>query len=255
MKYTRDSSFLLVFLLLFCQFYSRADNRIIVYLKHAPLDLIKATVEKAQQEVKNSQEGLINKITKIKNFENEKLKNEYIKLLTPKLGGFMAIYGGFLDISNKDGIIQFPLRQTAQKLYIAFTDKIKLIKVKGNTFSHREFADQIKHPIKLYLYEKKVDNKNNSFWSVQEAKLPEDKVISPITMIFFTNPSNVVVQTGDFLSNNSQHFVLPEIYVIDTFNQALVDLGVLKVKRFFESVKFEEKPVSEKSTQGLLSNT
>lgn len=249
MKYIRYLCILLVFLLLSFQFSVQADNRIVVYLRNAPIKAINETIDEA------AKEGLTNNISKIKNFQSEGLKNEYKKLLTPKLSGFTAIYGGYLDISNQDGIIQFPLRQVDQKLYVAFTERIKLIKVKDNTFSHREFADDSKHPTKLYLYEKKVDNQKNAFWSVQEAQIPADKKLSPLTMVIFTNPSNVIVKTGDFLSNDSQHFVLPEIYVIDTFNQALTDLNILKVKRFFEAVKFDEKPATEKSTQGLLNNS
>ena len=73
-------------------------------------------------------DNLATSVQKIKNFQSESLKSEYKKLLTPKLSGFVSIYGGYLDISNKNGIIQFPLRQSSKKMYVAFTEKIKLIR-------------------------------------------------------------------------------------------------------------------------------
>jgi hypothetical protein len=249
MKYTRIISILLVVWLLVNQHYAQADNRIVVYLKHAPPKIIAQTLEDAKNDY------LINNIQNIKNFETEALKNRYKTLLTPKLSGFVAIYAGYMDISNKNGMFQLPLRQAGKKIYVAFTEKIKLIKVKGNTVSHREFADPKKHKIAIYSYEKKTDDKNNYYWSVEEAQIPPDRKISPITLVIFTDPSNIFVKIGDFLSNDSQHFILPEIYVINTLHQDLTTLEILKVKNFFEPVKFEEKSVTEKSTQGILNNT
>lgn len=249
MKYIK---FLLIFLAVWLEISQNqayADNRIVIYLRNVPPEIITQTLDDAKND------DLARSVGSIKNIQYEALKSEYKKLLTPKLSGFAAIYGGYINISNKNGLFQFPRRQSSKKIYIAFTEKIKLKKVKGNTISHREFADPTKHPTKLYLYEKKKDAKNNNYWSVDEVKLPADMKISPLDMVIFTNPSNVFVPTGDFLSNDSQHFVLPEIYVINTKNQALTDLGIVKVKRLFESVKFEEKPVTEKSTQSSLDNT
>ncbi|KKQ33239.1 MAG: hypothetical protein US49_C0002G0134 [candidate division TM6 bacterium GW2011_GWF2_37_49] len=253
MKYIKNFLILLLIWLGISQNNTNADNRIIVYLREAPAEIITQALDDATAEMKN--DDLATSVQKIKNFQSESLKSEYKKLLTPKLSGFVSIYGGYLDISNKNGIIQFPLRQFSKKMYIAFTEKIKLIRVKDNTISHREFADPAKHKTSLYVYEKKIDAKKNYYWSVEKTNLPQDRKISPLTMVIFTNPSNVFVQTGEFLSNDSQHFVLPEIYVINTKNQALTNLSILKVKRFFEPVKFEEKPVTEKSTQGMLNNS
>lgn len=227
MKYTKILLILLLIWLKLSQICVYADNRIVVYLKNAPPEVINKTIEDANNK----------------------------KLLTPKLSGLVAIYGGYMDISDKDGIIQFPLRQASKKIYIAFTEKIKLVRVKNNTFSHREFVNSKKNKTSIYLYEKKIDDKKNFYWNVKEVQVPQDKKINPLTMVIFTHPSNVFIRTGDFLSNDSQHFVLPEIYVINTYNQALTTLSILGVKRFFEPVKFEEKSVTEKSTQGLLNNT
>ena len=253
MKYIKFFLILLVIWLGISPNRATADNRIIVYLRNAPPEIIAQTLNDVTAEMKN--DNLATSVQKIKNFQSESLKSEYKKLLTPKLSGFVSIYGGYLDISNKNGIIQFPLRQSSKKMYVAFTEKIKLIRVKGNTISHRKFADPAKHPTSLYVYEKKLDAKKHYYLSVEKTVLPPDRKISPLAMIVFTDPSNVFVRTGDFLSNSSQHFVLPEIYVINTKNQALTDLSILKVKRFFEPVKFEEKPATEKSTQGILSTS
>jgi hypothetical protein len=251
MKYIKLLPTLLIIWLVLSQNIAKADNRIVGYLKNAPPEIINQTIKEIQSE------NLQNKTQTIKINHTDKtaLKSEFRKLLTPKLSGFFAIYAGYMDISNKDGLIQFPLRQAANKLYIAFTEKINLIKVKDNTFSHKQFANPQKHPTKLYLYEKQEDEKKNKFWKVQEVPLPKDKKISPLTLVIFTRPTNVFIETGAFICSNSQHMVLPEIYIIDTQDQALSALNILKVKRFFEPVKFEEKPATEKSTQGMATNT
>jgi hypothetical protein len=251
MKYIKLLPNLLIIWLALGQNIAKADNRIIEYLKNAPPAIINQIIKYAETE------NLQNKIQaiKIKHTDKTALKGEFKKLLTPKLSGFFAIYAGYMDISNKDGLIQFPLRQAATKLYVAFTEKINLIKVKDNTFSHRQFANPQKHPTKLYLYEKQEDEKKNKFWNVQEVPLPEDRKINPLTLIIFTQPTNVFVKTGAFICSSSQHMVLPEIYVIDTQDQALSALNILKVKRFFEPVNLEEKPATEKSTQGIATNT
>lgn len=246
MKYIR----LLLNLLLICLWglqIARADVRIVVYLRHAPPEILNQVINTAQQEAQSGQ-------LKVKNIDKLAIKGEFKKILTPKLSGFTAIYSGYLDISNRDGLIQFPLRQVADKIYVAFTDKINLIKVKNNTFSHREFADPGKYPTKLYLYEKMEDEKKNMFWRVQEVQLPADNKISPLTIVIFTNPSNVFVKTGDFICARGRHMILPSIYVIDTYNQALGALNILKLKRFFEPINLEDKPATEKSTQAITTN-
>ena len=94
--------------------------------------------------------------------------------LTPKLSGFIAIYAGFMDISDRDGLISFPLRHVSPKINVAVTEQINLIKVKENTISHREFLPQNQVPSKLYSFERKEDidpkdpTKKTTYWSVKE---------------------------------------------------------------------------------------
>ncbi len=228
-----------------------ADNRIIIYLHHAPDKIL----SQAEQEAKN-----ISLATKIANLEAKTpgkigstiLNNSLRAKLTPQLSGFVGIYGGYLDISNRDGLLSFPLRHTSPKLYIAITPTINMINIKGNTFSHREFV--IGEPASYYSFEMKEDEKKNSYWEVKEIPIPADRKINPITLVIISDPKNIYVPKGQFLATANVQLVLPSIYVVGRNNNDTAILNMLDIRRYFEPVKFEDKKATDLSYQTMISN-
>jgi hypothetical protein len=229
-----------------------ADNLIILYLRNAPLHIINKAIREAKKE--SPTEKLTTPGTTSKTHVQEKMHD----LLMPKLSGFLATYSGYMDISNMDGLISFPLRHTTPKIYVAITEEIKLIKVKENTISHREYMS--KDQTKLYSFERKEDvdpkdpAKKTLFWHVQEMPLPTDNKVNPLTLVIFTKPSNFYVPTGDFIANESAHLVLPEIYVIENTNQEQVLFQALEIRKYFESIDKESQKIDDKKSKSLIKN-
>jgi len=111
---------------------SKADPTIVTYLQQPPFQIIKSI---------NKEEALnkINKFTqKAPGQASKKLiKASFGNEITPNISGFLVVYSGYIDYSNKDGLISFPLRHTpATKIYLLITQEIKLNTVKGNTFAY-----------------------------------------------------------------------------------------------------------------------
>ena len=242
---------------LFCLFFSvllKADNRIVFYLKDAPMQavsLVRMDLEKERGLAK------IDKISKKtpSQISRKFVKGEMKKHLMPKLGGFVALYGGYIDYSNIDGLISFPLRHVEPKLYLAITPKIKLVKVKGETVSHLEFEDSKRTPMKIYLFEKKEDENKVFFWKVSEQEIPQDRRINDLSVILLTKPKNIYVATGDFISNDSKHIILPQnIYVTGVIGNNKILLDLLNIKRYFEQIEVEEEKVNDLIYKKMIIN-
>ncbi len=232
--------------------YLSADNLIILYLSNAPLHIINKTLREAKKE------SLVEQFATPDTTNKAQIQKKMHELLMPKLSGFLATYSGYMDISNMDGLISFPLRHTTPKIYLAITEEIKLIKVKENTISHREFIS--KDQTKLYSFERKEDTdpknpaKKTLYWHVQEMALPANNKVNPLTLVIFTRPSNVYVPTGDFIANESPHLVLPEIYVIENINQEQILFQALEIRKYFETIDKEFKKLDDKKSESLIKN-
>jgi len=230
-----------------------ADNRIILYLKHAP-DQVLSDVEK---EIKTS--NLSQKIEQMEQqtpgTNSQKIMKYSLKTqLKPLLSGFAAIYGGYLDISDHDGLLSFPLRHSTPKIYIAITPKINLVNVKENTFSHREFIATADCPTSLYLFERKVDEKQNSYWDVKRQDIPADKKVNPLTIVILTTPGNLYVPEGHFFATDNAQLVLSDIYVIGRAQNEDAVLQSLDLSRFFEPITSEQKKATDNLMQKLITN-
>lgn len=240
-----------------------ADNRVVAFLNHAPLSEVGAAIEDVQKADIGLKDQLAVFSTKIDHLNakdpgalaKKSLKHKLRHYFMPKLSGFFAIYGGYVDISNTDGLISFPLRHVSQKLYVALTPDIHLVKVKGDTLSHREFIVRDDNPVKLYLFERverKVKDKTMVVWVVKEEKIPDDKKINPITLVIFTDPKNIVVPEGEFLAAASSHLVLPSLYVVGYVEQEKTLLRLLDYKCYFEPISVEEKKATDTTLQKLV---
>jgi hypothetical protein len=232
-----------------------ADNRIVIYLKTPPPGILKQAITQAKKEITPSDKQAIPSKT-VKKQINGKAQ----AWLTPKLSGFIAIYAGFMDISDRQGLVSFPLRHTTPKINVAVTEQINLVKVKENTISHREFLPQNQVESKLYTFERKEDinpkdpTKKTIYWSVKEIPLPADNKINPLTLVILTKPENLFIPVGDFMAVESNHLVLPEIYVIGNMDQENILLQALDFSRYFETITIEDKKIDDKKKESLIKN-
>jgi hypothetical protein len=168
--------------------------------------------------------------------------NAKFEQVLPKLSGFPAIYGGYVDYSDADGKLEFPLLHKAKKLYLVISSKIKLIKVHGNTISHKNFEDV---PKKIYLFERKKNADKTYFWRVSETE--NSKEISPLSIVILTDPNNIVVPIGDFMTEKTANIVLPHVYVVGNEGNAKATIKFLDIRRFFEPIK--KRTAFEKGTE------
>ena len=186
---------------------------------------------------------------------HKNLKNQ-IKLNLPKLSGFVTLYKGYVNYSNRKGLIALPLKHSEPKVTLVITPSIKLKKVFGHTISHVEFFLP-DHTVKTktYVFERKKDKKKVPFWNIKEEKTPPNKKLHPDSMVLLTKPKNIVVPTGDFMTTEDPNLILPSLFVVGNFAKAQVQFDFLDIKRYFEQVSFEKKEEKEKLvTQSIIVN-
>ena len=254
-----------------------SDTRILFYLNPAPAQINEWVKNNTESQLVESQliesrllkkeNAKIEKINKIDKktpgeVSQKLLKNEYKKYLSPKLGGFLALYGGYVDYSNIDGQVSFPLRHDQSKMYLVITPKIELIKVKGNTISHKEFDPEEKKNTQVYLFEKKEDKDKKFYWQVSKQEtseetfnVTEEKIINPLSVVLLTKPKNIFVATGDFMSNDNKQLVLPtNIYVLSNNQNSKILLNFMNIKNYFEPIEIEDKKVSDVLFEKIITN-
>ncbi|MFC1854461.1 hypothetical protein ACFLY6_01170 [Candidatus Dependentiae bacterium] len=204
----------------------------------------------------------------------DKEKKEVPKLPTRKLGGLLTFYGGYYDYSNKDGSINYPLRHEAKKIYVVVTPRIEVAKLHKETVSHIK-ADGEKMPnlkntkisipkdkkSKIYLLEKVKNDEDLWTWKVSEKQLPENRRLSRISLIIISETENIFVPTGSFLSQESEHLILPQIHVLGRKKTDSHILENIDSTKYFEPIKkttekgtpLPKKP-TKKFSRGIVTN-
>jgi hypothetical protein len=228
-----------------------SEPAIITYLQNPSYNVTKSAEKSFEQEAVKKLETFSQKSpSKI----NKKIIKAKLLSNLPSIAGNMATYFGFLDYSNKDGRIAFPLRHTpANKAYILITEKIKLVEIQKNTIGYAEIEDEKKSQI--YLYEKKKDENDMLYWHVKQTKTPKNKRINKQTITFLTKPKNIFIEEGDFLTTENKNLILPNnIYVVGNASNTKNLLAVLDFARFLEPIEFEVKKSSKNSVQEVITN-
>lgn len=227
-----------------------ADTRLMLYFTHLPqseLVLIKQTLQ-ADQVQNPLQTADAQTPAELANLQ---LENIFKQFLTPKLSGFPVLYGGYVTVTDPDGLAMFPLRHSQPKLYIAVTPDIKLIHVKGTSFSHAEYTAHGTAPLALYKCERLEDEKQKPFWKITKIQKPDNNRINPLTIVILSHPDNIYVAEADSMASAGEQFVVPPIRVIGNQDKELVNLRLLDIKPYFEQVKTEKKRVNDTTIQKI----
>jgi hypothetical protein len=226
----------------------QADTRLMLYFTHLPQSEITAIKDaaKADPEI-----AMLQLVSTPGNLAAQQVEQTFKQYLTPKLSGFPLLYAGYITVTDNDGLATFPLRHTQQKLYIAVTPDIKMIHVKGSSFSHAEYHQTHSNPLSLYKCEKLEDDKKVPFWKVSKIDKPDNNRINPITVVILTHPDNIFIATGDVMASAGEQLVLPPIRVIGNQDKDLVNLRLLDIKRNFEEVQNEQKRANDTTIQKI----
>jgi hypothetical protein len=197
---------------------------------------------------------------------NDELPDSFKIKKDKRVSGFMTIYGGYYDFSDKDGTISFPLRHESPKSYIVITPRVEMIKLLKETISHqkvgpapvsREISIPSKSGAKIYLLEKLKNKDNSLYWSVTEQPIPENRKISKIAITILTNPDNIFVPTGNFFISEKDHMVLPAIHVVGRKGVARSISNNIEITRYFEPIRKKNKNEKKENLsiqQDILTN-
>ncbi|MBM3887021.1 hypothetical protein FJ364_03745 [Candidatus Dependentiae bacterium] len=173
------------------------------------------------------------------------------QFLTPKLSGFPLLYSGYVTVTDTHGLATFPLRHAQPKLYIAITPDIKMIHVRGSSFSHAEYSPEQNTPLSLYKCEKLEDDKKQPFWKVSKITHPDSNRINPITVVILTNPDNIFIPEGDIMTPGGEQLITPPIRVIGNQDKEIINLRLLDIKPYFEQVQNEQKRANDTTVQKI----
>ncbi len=174
------------------------------------------------------------------------------------LGGIPVLYAGFVDFSNSDGLVQFPLRHEAPKVYVVITPSISVKPVEDakKTLSHLEFMPQLsKELCEVYLYEVIQGAEKKEMWKVSKLpSLPPDNRISMISLIILTNPYNLGIVPGVYEKDEKNHYVLPSMYIVARREREKTESEVLSILPYFEPIDEEKTLPTKEIVQTVLQN-
>ncbi|MCB9493607.1 MAG: hypothetical protein H6679_05010 [Epsilonproteobacteria bacterium] len=233
-----------------------ADTRIVMYLEPPPADVLAAVAQNVKDDEKLKADfDMLEKQTPAE-VSKTMVKNGLRSRLLPKVSGFIALYGGYVDYSDTDGQITFPLRHDISRLYVALTPRIELVRVQGHTVSHAQYVDSNNNPTELYQLDVETDeNKQQRWWKVQQVHLPENKQISPITVTILTDPKNLYIEQGNFfIENETKQLILPRIFVVGNVQTEAQILASLDITRYFEQITRKKQKSGETIIQDNINN-
>lgn len=129
-----------------------------------------------------------------------------------------ATYGGFFTSSDYNGQIVLPRKTQALDFYVLITSQIKPVFNILNNIAHLQILEH--ESAVLYHITTAINPETNKLeWLTTLEELPEEHEIPLHTIIIFTNPSNLTMQTGSSKIQLDSHLILPSLYL----NQPLVN--------------------------------
>lgn len=165
-------------------------------------------------------------------------------LFSPLVAGIPVSYGGYLTVSDLQGIVSLPRSHEKPAMSILVTTRITPMVMGGLTIHHWEREEGT--PAVLYHAERIQDPKTKKFmWSLKKTDLPKSVVIKPSTIIIFADPDSIVIPTGSFPTVNQPNLHLPDIYVKNEIVINQRSLYLLNIKQFFGPLLslYQKKPL------------
>ena len=151
--------------------------------------------------------------------------SELRERINRSVGGITFSYGGYRDVSNFDGYWNFPQHHTGTTMEMIITPAVKSERVK-ETVSHLLIDEE--QPAAYYRFEKKADGKGRWFWKATSSAKPADNIIPASTVVLFSDPKNIYVNTHeDLLTADNSQMLLPHCSIYVMANEP-ADLGELE---------------------------
>jgi hypothetical protein len=157
--------------------------------------------------------------------------------------GVLATYGGYIRVSDFNGLLQFPRIQQKAEFHILITPFIEPVMMIGNTVHHWEIPLNAE-----YAYYKCIlttDAKTGlKFWKTEEAELPKKRIIPLDTITIFGKPKRFLLPLGATVTRSVTQLVLPPLYAVKMPEGIIPALRVLKVRQFFGPLNDAFKQIS-----------
>jgi len=170
--------------------------------------------------------GMVNNVTK------KIIKNQLKPIVNNNV---FATYMGYLSITDELNQITFPRKTEQPELFILITQQINQVMMVGNTIAYWQIAPNT--PAKmLHAVREKYPNSNVYYWNITYATPPKKGIVPLQTIVIFANPEEVLLPTGTYLTMNSPHLILPDVYVKKGYDGLSNALFVLTIKQFFGPV-------------------
>lgn len=125
--------------------------------------------------------------------------------------GTVATYAGYVDVSDDNGQILFPLKHASPQIHLLITPEITPVIMFKQTIHHWERNPSV--PASLYTIEKKESADGSFFWHTSLEALPNDLTIPLETIIILTEPEHLVITHEPIKTDNGPNMVLPDIYI------------------------------------------
>jgi hypothetical protein len=171
-------------------------------------------------------------------------------------GGFLALYSGYADYSNQDGMVAFPLHSNIKKpIQLLITTHLKLVRMSTNTIGYEVLPPKNTRAT-LYTYERRQDKYKFWYWHVSQKDVALGKALKNKPVILLTDPENIYVATGDFqILKPSTSAILPNnLYVINNEDNARRISNSLNMQRFFEPTEIKTRVPTPLIHQEIIEN-
>lgn len=156
------------------------------------------------------------------------------------VAGILVTYGGYVTTSSYNGEIILPRKHQKAAVTILITPEMVPIPLFENTILHWKLIPAI--PAKMYSCEQKFHDKTGQcYWATQEIPLPEDGIIPLAAVIIVADPKNIVINSGETVTNETANLVLPDIQVKKGINIIENSSYMLTIRHLFKPVGTEEK--------------
>jgi len=152
----------------------------------------------------------------------------------PIEAGHIATYGGYVEVSDHNGLISFPRKQADKSIHLLITQEANPISMFHNTLAYWEITPDI--AARFYHIEQHYNEKTKkSSWNTKEVPLPDDHKIPFDTIILFIDPEYANPTLEEIIAFDNENLLMPPIQIKKRADEAKNAIIFLKVRHLFRT--------------------
>lgn len=170
--------------------------------------------------------------------------------LQQTIQGIYVTYAGNVTHSNFEGQVLLSLKQLKEEIPVIVTDTISPVLFEGNTVQYFEVAS-VDHA-DFYQYKRHLDDTLHAYvWTVSLQPKPSTTQLPRGALIIMANPEDIIIVEGTYITEKSPNFILPDMYVEPSINNAAHVLEFVTINRFMATSQLVTKKDSDRYMQLL----